>query len=384
MGWYSLDYFSSRLKFLRTENNITQNKLANILGYSRSTIAKYESGKMIPSGNFLIEMADYFRVSTDYLLGRTNLREGFDEYLFNRIPDVLLFISPANGKIIDHSSSAIDFYGYEREELLNMTVYDLNTLPNNKIDKLMKKTKQTKQNTFYFTHRLSNGELKDIKVSTTKLTLHNKKVIVALIQDISEIQNKTTNDISDDLIKIFNKLITQKLPYKNFHNKNVPQLACEVGNHLSLSNKDMRCLKIASTLQDIGELKIPNNIMNSPYKLSNEEFSIIKNHPLFGVQLLENTSIDKKIKNIILQHHERIDGSGYPKGLKGKDILLEAKILGVVDTVIALVSKRPHRTSYDLDFALKIITKMKGRKFDKKIVSICKYILKDTAFKFKH
>ena len=377
-----MEYFSSRLKLLRKENNLTQNKLANILGYSRSTIAKYEAGQMIPSGSFLYDVAEYFEVSLDYLLGRTNIHESFGDYILSKAPSILLFVDPKDGKIIDHSPSALDFYGYKRHELLKKTIYELNTLPKDEVKKLMKKAIEAKHKTYFFKHKLSNDKIKEVKVTTTKVTINNRKVIGSLIQDLSISNNKKKdNKLSKNLFQSINNIALQNIHHKDQHIYNVTKLAADIGKHLFLSTKDLENLTFASQLQNIGEVNIPHHIINKPNILNENEYSIIKSHPVFSLQLLKNTSINKKIKKIILQHHERLDGSGYPNNLTKNEILIEAQIIGVADVIIAMISKRPYRKSFDLEDALKEINKNKGIKYNKEIVNICNHILKNTKYK---
>jgi len=187
------DYFKNRLKTLRIEKKITQNELAEELNYSRSTISQYEGGFREPSLNFLVDIADFFNVSLDYLLGKTNVRLSFQNYLSKYTESILLFINPQNGQIVDYSPGAINFYGYTEAEFLNKTIFDLNTLSKSEIVELMQEANNSHKKTFYFKHRLSNGKIKDVKVTTTTLVIGETKVLGSLIQDITNInlENKT-------------------------------------------------------------------------------------------------------------------------------------------------------------------------------------------------
>ena len=187
------DYFKNRLKTLRAEKKLTQNELAKKLKYSRSTISQYEGGLRDPSLNFIIDISDFFNVSLDYLLGRTNIRLSFQDYLSKYTESILLFINPQNGKIVDYSPGAINFYGYTKAEFLDKTIFDLNILSKSKIIELMKEAHNSHKKNFYFKHRLSNGKIKDVKVTTTTLVIGETKVLGSLIQDITNInlENKT-------------------------------------------------------------------------------------------------------------------------------------------------------------------------------------------------
>ena len=375
--------FSKRLKSLRKENGITQEKLAKILNYSRSTVTKYESGHRIPSKNFLIDIADYFEVSIDYLLDRTNIRLGLQEYLSKYSPSVIVFVNPKNGKIIDHSPSVLDFYGYTSEELLEMTIFDLNTLPKDKLYKLMVKARNRKHLTFNTKHKLANGEIKNVKITTTSLMFGSEKIMAALVKDLDNIlQRKYLNKI-DPLFDSMSKINYKKLPYKKYFAKNVSQLSVNIGKRLSLANESLHSLKIASLLHDIGEIHIPASIINKPDNLLEHEFEFIRKHPEFGYETFENVFSNNKIAEIILQHHERLDGSGYPKGLKSESILTEAKIIAVTDTIVSMLSKRPYRGTYNKKQIIEELNKYKNIKYDKEIVKIGIDLLSDKDFNIK-
>src|SRR6056297_224194 len=205
------DYFKNRLKTLRKEKNLTQNKLAMELNYSRSTIAQYKSGIRDPSLNFLIDISNFFNVSLDYLLGRTNIRLSFQDYLSKYTESILLFINPQNGKIVDYSPGAINFYGYTEAKFLDKTIFDLNTLSKSEIIELMHEANNSHKKTFYFKHRVSNDKIKDVKVTTTTLVIGETKVLGSLIQDITNInQESKINKLNDSLIKFISNLHSSK------------------------------------------------------------------------------------------------------------------------------------------------------------------------------
>ena len=140
---------------------------------------------------------------------------------------------------------------------------------------------------------------------------------------------------------------------------------------------------MAGTLHDIGKMYVPGEILTKPGRLTEIEFNMIKTHPKAGYDILKTIEFPWPIALIVLQHHERIDGSGYPSGLPAKDILLEARILGVADVVEAMASHRPYRPALGMDKALAEISQKRGSLYDPEVVDACLKLLVEKRFKFK-
>ncbi len=377
-----MNLFPSRLKRLRKENNLSQKELANKIGYSRTTIANYEQDLRLPSADVLNSLADFFEVSLDYLFGRANIRLSLKDYLSKDNPNALLFINPNNGKIINCSPAALSCYGYTKKELLSKTIFDLNTLPKNEVQILMNKAKNKSQQVFYFKHKIANGKIIDVKVTATTLIIEDKTIVCSLIEDITYL-GEGCNSIINHLISTLSKANLYKTPYKKNHPKNVSALSHEIGIQLDLPVQKLKALKISSLLHDIGELNIPDDILNKPSQLTKNEFNLIKDHPVYSAKIIKDIPFEEPIADIILQHHERIDGSGYPSGLTNNNISLEAKIIAVADVVEAMTSKRPYRQALDLKDVLYEIKKYRNIKYDKDVVDICIKIFKSNLFKLE-
>ncbi|MBU4603059.1 HD domain-containing protein, partial [bacterium] len=142
-------------------------------------------------------------------------------------------------------------------------------------------------------------------------------------------------------------------------------------------------IRIASLIHDTGKIGIPTELLSKPVKLTDIEFSLIKEHSQIGYNILKSIDFFYPVAQIILQHHERLDGSGYPQGLEGNNIVLEAKILGVADVVEAMSSHRPYRPALGIEITLKEISKNKGILYDPKVVDTCLRLFKEKGFKFK-
>ncbi len=184
-------------------------------------------------------------------------------------------------------------------------------------------------------------------------------------------------------IETISKIVEVKDPYTSGHQRQVSQLAISIAREMDLSLDKIEGIRIASLIHDIGKIGVPTEILSKPTQLSDIEFSLIKEHSQIGYNVLKSNDFSHPIAQIILQHHERLDGSGYPQGLKGKDILIEACIIGVADVVEAMSSHRPYRPALGIDAALEEITQNKGILYDSEVVEACLKLFKEKGFKFE-
>ncbi len=164
-------------------------------------------------------------------------------------------------------------------------------------------------------------------------------------------------------------------PYTAGHQARVARLSREIGKILGLAPERMLGLEIAAKLHDIGKISIPSQILTKPGRLSEPELAMIRQHPLTGFQIIHDIPFCSPVSDIVLQHHERIDGSGYPNGLKKKDIMLEARIIAVADVFEAMSSFRPYRTGLGRDVALEELIANKGKTFDPEVVEAFEELL---------
>ena len=202
------------------------------------------------------------------------------------------------------------------------------------------------------------------------------------ITEQKQAQNKLKKTI-DAIIETISKIMDTRDPYTAGHQIRVSQLAFRIAQEMNLSPDKIESVKIASLIHDIGKIGTPSEILTKPSDLDAIEFSFIKKHPEIGYSILKDIDFSYPIAQIVLQHHERNDGSGYPQGLKGKDILLEAKIINVADVVEAMSSHRPYREALGVDVAIAEIIKNKGMLYDPEIVDVCVNLFKEKGFKFE-
>jgi len=204
------------------------------------------------------------------------------------------------------------------------------------------------------------GNVKDIFLKIGMIP-NTKKSIISLMDitkhKISEERLKKTMDTAIDTMS---KIVEAKDPYTAGHQKNVSQIATFIAREMELPQDKIEGIRIASLIHDIGKISVPTELLNKSITLSDIEFSLIKDHSQIGYDILKSIDFFYPVAQIVLQHHERLDGTGYPNSLKGDEIILEAKILGVADVVEAMSSHRPYRPSLGIDKALEEISKNKA------------------------
>ena len=171
-------------------------------------------------------------------------------------------------------------------------------------------------------------------------------------------------------------------PYTAGHQRRVTALAVAIAESLDIERDVIEAIRAAGLLHDIGKMSVPAEILSKPSELTEVEMSLIRDHPKVAYDILKAVAFPWPLAEIVLQHHEWIDGSGYPRGLSGDEIRLEARILAVADTVEAMASHRPYRPAVGIDAALDEIEKYKGKRFDRKAVDACVRLFRDEGFEF--
>jgi putative nucleotidyltransferase with HDIG domain len=173
------------------------------------------------------------------------------------------------------------------------------------------------------------------------------------------------------LVQLMEFAIGARDPYTVAHQQRVTRLACALAKEIGLPDHRLEALHLAGSLHDLGKIAVPGEILSKPGQLNAAEFAIIRTHPQVGYRILRPITLPDHTVEIILQHHERMDGSGYPRGLTGRDILLEARILAVADVVEAMCSHRPYRPALALEEALDEISRYRNILYDSLVVDAC-------------
>jgi len=213
--------------------------------------------------------------------------------------------------------------------------------------------------------------------------------VLASVVDISP-QKKAERHLQESLGKLKETLektiyalataLEMRDPYTAGHQKRVADLSRAIAQEMGLSQEKVESIYMAGLIHDVGKIYIPAEILSKPARLTETEFSLIKEHPRKGYEILKDIDFPWPIGRIILQHHERLNGSGYPKGLSGKKTLLEARILAVADVVEAIASHRPYRPSRGVEAAMEEIRENKGILYDPEVVDSCLYLFNQKGY----
>jgi PAS domain S-box-containing protein len=177
-------------------------------------------------------------------------------------------------------------------------------------------------------------------------------------------------------------MVESRDPYTAGHERRVAELTAAIGAEMGMAGEELTALRLAGTIHDIGKVAVPAEILSKPGRLSAMEFELIKQHSQVGFDILADVDFGRSVAEMVLQHHERLDGSGYPRALKGADILPEARILAVADVIEAMSSHRPYRAALGMEAALAEVREHAGAKYDAEVVASCVKLVEEQSFQF--
>jgi len=237
-----------------------------------------------------------------------------------------------------------------------------------------------------------DGAVGILEVHSRVIMQGSKKLIISSARDITErkkIQEELQHS-SEKLQKamegtIQSMALTSEMrdPYTAGHQNRVSRLACAIAGEMGLPADRIEGIRVSGTLHDIGKIYVPAEILSKPGKLRPNEINLLKDHADVGYELLRNIEFPWPVAEIVYQHHERLDGSGYPRGLKGEEIRLEARIMGVADVVEAMASHRPYRPAFSIEKALLEILQKKGVYYDTQVVDACMRLFNERQYRLE-
>jgi HD-GYP domain-containing protein (c-di-GMP phosphodiesterase class II) len=186
----------------------------------------------------------------------------------------------------------------------------------------------------------------------------------------------------DEIVSAMSLTAEKRDPYTAGHQKRTTELAMALAGELGLSEHQIKGVQMAGLIHDMGKISIPAEILSKPCKLNEVEIQLVRRHPQAAFEILKKIDFPWPVDLIVLQHHEKMDRSGYPQGLAGEDILMEARILCVADVVESIESHRPYRPGLGIDKALEEISKNRGILFDPRVVDACLRLFKEKDFQY--
>lgn len=214
-------------------------------------------------------------------------------------------------------------------------------------------------------------------------TLLDKETLERIVAERTAELRKTKDDLEkalDEIVHVLALTVEVRDPYTSGHQKRVADLARAIAVEMGLPEGVAESVYIAGTIHDIGKISIPSELLTKPSRLNENEFNLIKPHPQVGYDILKDIDFPWDIAQMVLQHHEKLDGSGYPQGLSGEAITLEARILTVADIVESMAAHRPYRASLGVKIALAEITRNRGTLYDPTVVDACVKLFSEKGY----
>ena len=310
---------------------------------------------------------------------------------FHLIPNPMAVTEITTGKIIDINHEFIRWTGYSREELIGASTRDLHLWVNPEDRKRITGELKEKEevNGTEVMMRQKNGHIRNVLFSARLIEIDRERYLLTLAQDITE--RKLAEDKIQQTLESLKKAVGTTIqvlvsaleardPYTSGHQSRSADMACAIATEMGLAEEKIEGIRMAGTIHDIGKLSIPAEILTKPTKLTDLEFSLVKEHSKSGYEMLKEVESPWPLAEIVYQHHERMNGTGYPRNLKGDEILLEARILAVADVVEAMASHRPYRASLGIKAALEEIEQNKGILFDNDVVNACLKLFREKGY----
>jgi PAS domain S-box-containing protein/putative nucleotidyltransferase with HDIG domain len=288
-----------------------------------------------------------------------------------------VYIQDLRGRYINANQAALDMIGYTLEELRNIDPASL-IIPEHAYiaRKAFKNILQrgTQIGTTGFTLKRKDGGYVDVETAGALIYREGKPyAILGVSRDVTE-RNRSLNKLRRTLgatVQAVATVVETRDPYTAGHQRRVADLARSIATEMGLPSEQIDGIRMAALIHDIGKISVPAEILSKPTKLTQIEFELIKNHSKSGYDILKEVEFPWPIARMIREHHERIDGSGYPEHLTGDSLLIESRILSVADVVEAIASHRPYRPTLGISTAMAEITKNKGILYDADVVNAC-------------
>jgi PAS domain S-box-containing protein/putative nucleotidyltransferase with HDIG domain len=313
--------------------------------------------------------------------------------LFETAQDGILILDFETGRIQDINPYLIQMLGYTKEELIGKELWQIGAM----VDKnasirafaTLKKEGYIKYSDLPL--RTKDGDIISVEFVSNAYGVNSERVIQCNIRDItsrktaeSELLQFQQDYVSNmyEMVEALTKVVVSRDAYTYQHQLRVANLSVAIATEMNLSVFTIEGIKLAALIHDIGKIGVPIEILTKPIALTRAEVEMLQEHVQTGYDIIKGINFKWPIAQTVYQHHCRLDGSGYPNHLKGDNIIREARILGVADTVEAMSHNRPYRPSLGIDAALKEIEDGKNIKFDPIVVDACLKLFRVDGYEF--
>lgn len=245
---------------------------------------------------------------------------------------------------------------------------------------------ETRSARYHFDVVCRDGSCVTLGAHGTVGAYRGRRVVIATVQDVTELLRaeqeikgyvKKLERAMRGTLEVVSKMVELRDPYTRGHERRVAEICAALGAALGFTAERIEGLRVAGGVHDVGKIAVPAEILSKPARLTPAEYELVKEHAQLGYEVLKEVEFPWPVAEVARQHHERIDGSGYPRGLRGGEILLEARILGVADVVEAMSSHRPYRPGLGLEAALAEIERGRGAQYDADVADACLHVYRD-------
>ena len=294
--------------------------------------------------------------------------------LFETAQDGILILDFETGRVQDANLFITNLLQYTKSELIGKELWELGFI----LDKeAAVNIYKTIKNSGYVRYedlplKSKSGETLEVELICNAYNVGTDRVVQCNIRDISDRKNAERKLVMafESIIIAMSKAMESRDPYTAGHQKRVASIAVLIAEKMGMGLDQIQGVQMAGMIHDIGKISIPAEILTKPIALTDIERQMVRSHAENGYQILKDVPFTWPVADIVRQHHERIDGSGYPLGLKGDQILLEARILAVADTIEAMASHRPYRPALTLDATFQEIERLAGNTLDPEVVDV--------------
>jgi PAS domain S-box-containing protein/putative nucleotidyltransferase with HDIG domain len=326
-------------------------------------------------------------------------REQWLTTILRSISDAVI-VTDENGNVTFMNPVAETLTAYTHRDALGKNVFEIYRIIDDKNIGTTDQLIQDRIKSEMFIQRANqllvsrNNDIVPVDTTQTNLVNHRENVsgTVVVIRDITkklEAESKTLESLEKlrtamgGIIQAMAYTVEKRDPYTAGHQRRVADLARAIATEMKLPADQVDGIRMAGVVHDVGKIAIPSEILSKPGALTDIEYNLVKKHPEVGYDILKNIDFPWPIADVVIQHHERINGSGYPKGLTGDKMLLEAKILAIADVMEAMASHRPYRAAVGIDKAMEELASQKGILYDTQIADLCLDLFSKKKYEFR-
>jgi len=387
--------------FRETEWSQSADIKVDRMKFGAVTVCYLEEKPEADEGPFLKEERSLINTVADYMghiiqHRRTEVEIRDSETRFRTIFDSAndgMLLADMEGKKFHSGNAAIcRMLGYSQEEIKNVGVMDIHPEKDvpHVIEQFEKQTRKEIAIAQSLPVKRKDGSVFYADINSAPVEISGKRYLLGIFRDITERKRaeeelqkslQQTKKVLEEVVWALSSIVEKRDPYTAGHQRRVAELACAIAGELNLPEVQIEGIHVAGVLHDIGKINVPAEILSKTGRLSDAEFSIIKTHAQVGKEILESIDFPWPVAQVVHQHHERLNGTGYPQGLSDGKIILEAKIMAVADVVEAMASHRPYRLALGIEKALEEISNQRGLLYDPQVVDACRELFDKKGYK---